>query len=167
MLGLAMDFSIPQEYLDFREAVYRFSKERLAPRSQDLDATGEFSWENWHDMAAMGLLGLPFPERYGGSEATPLATCIAMEAMGAAGVDAGTPLAWGAHTILCGVPIWLLGTEYQRQRYLPKLASGEWVGAFGLTEPSSGSDAAALRTTAELRSGRWVLNGSKMFITNA
>src|SRR5262249_22946332 len=110
-----MDFSIPQEYLDFREAVYRFSKDKLAPRSQDLDARGEFSWENWHEMAAMGLLGLPFPERYGGSEATPLATCLAMEAMGAAGVDAGTPLAWGAHTILCGVPIWLLGTEYQRQ----------------------------------------------------
>jgi len=162
-----MDFSIPQEYLDFKEAVYRFSKDKLAPRSQDLDARGEFSWENWREMAAMGLLGLPFPERYGGSEATPLATCLAMEAMGAAGVDAGTPLAWGAHTILCGVPIWLLGTEYQRQRYLPKLASGEWVGAFGLTEPASGSDAAALRTSAEPRSGRWVLNGSKMFITNA
>ncbi|HST21982.1 MAG TPA: acyl-CoA dehydrogenase family protein [Blastocatellia bacterium] len=162
-----MDFSIPQEYLDFKEAVYRFSKDRLAPRAAELDARAEFSWDNWRDMAGMGLLGLPFPEKYGGSEASPLATCIAMEAMGAAGVDAGTPLAWGAHTILCGVPIWLLGTEQQKEKYLPKLCSGEWIGAFGLTEPGSGSDAAAMKTTAEHRGDRWILNGSKMFITNA
>jgi butyryl-CoA dehydrogenase len=162
-----MDFSIPQEYLDFKEAVYRFSKERLAPRAQELDARSEFSWENWREIAAMGLLGLPFPEKYGGSEATPLATCLAMEAMSAAGVDAGTPLAWGAHTILCGIPIWLLGSEEQRQKYLPKICSGEWIGAFGLTEPGSGSDAAAMKTTAERRGDRWILNGSKMFITNA
>lgn len=162
-----MDFSVPQEYLDFKEAVYRFSKERLAPRAQDLDAQAEFSWDNWRDVAGMGLLGLPFPEKYGGSEASPLATCIAMEAMGAAGVDAGTSLAWGAHTILCGVPIWLLGNEDQKQRYLPGICSGESIGAFGLTEPGSGSDAAAMKTSAERRGDRWVLNGSKMFITNA
>jgi alkylation response protein AidB-like acyl-CoA dehydrogenase len=161
-----MEFSIPQEYLDFKEAVYRFSRERLAPRAQQLEALGQFSWDNWREMAKMGLLGLPFPEEYGGSGASPLATCLAMEAMGAAGVDGGTPLAWGAHTILCGVPIWLLGTEEQKKRYLPKLASGQWVGAFGLTEPGSGSDAASLKTTAEKRGDRWVLNGSKIFITN-
>lgn len=162
-----MDFSIPQEYLDFKQAVYQFSKARLAPRAVELDARAEFSWDNWREMAGMGLLGLPFPEKYGGSQASPLATCIAMEAMGAAGVDAGTPLAWGAHTILCGVPIWLLGTKRQKEKYLPKLCSGEWVGAFGLTEPGSGSDAAAMKTTAEWRGDRWILNGSKMFITNA
>jgi alkylation response protein AidB-like acyl-CoA dehydrogenase len=162
-----MDFSVPQEYIDFKEAVYRFSKERLAPRAQELDARSEFSWDNWRDIAGMGLLGLPFPEKYGGSQASPLATCIAMEAMSEAGVDAGTPLAWGAHTILCGIPIWLLGTEEQKEKYLPKLCSGEWVGAFGLTEPGSGSDAAAMKTSAERRGDRWILNGSKMFITNA
>ena len=162
-----MDFSIPQEYLDFKAAVYQFASERLQPRAQELDARGEFSWENWRDMAGMGLLGLPFPERYGGSEASPLATCLAMEAVAAAGVDAGTPLAWGAHTILCGVPIWLLGNEAQKEKYLPKLCSGEWVGAFGLTEPGSGSDAAAMKTFAEKHGDRWHLNGSKMFITNA
>jgi alkylation response protein AidB-like acyl-CoA dehydrogenase len=90
-----------------------------------------------------------------------------MEAMAAAGADAGTTLAWGAHTILCGVPIWLLGTEEQKQKYLPSICSGETIGAFGLTEPGSGSDAAAMKTTAERRGDRWVLNGSKMFITNA
>ena len=109
-----MDFDIPQEYLDFKEAVYQFSKDRLAPRAEGLDSRAQFSWENWKEIASMGLLGLPFPEAYGGSEASPLATCLAMEAMGAAGVDAGTPLAWGAHTILCGIPIWLLGTEKQK-----------------------------------------------------
>lgn len=161
-----MEFSIPQEYLDFRGSIYRFAKERLAPRAADLDARAEFSWENWREMGSMGLLGLPFPERYGGSDATPLATCIAMEVMGSAGVDAGTSLAWGAHTVLCGIPIWLLGTEEQRARYLPKICTGELVGAFALTEPGSGSDAAALTTTARLEGDRWVLNGSKMFITN-
>ncbi len=162
-----MDFTIPQEYQDFKEAVLRFSKERLAPKAQELDAKGEFSWENWREMSAMGLLGLPFPERYGGSDASPLATCLAMEAMSAAGVDSGTTMGWGAHTILCGVPIWLLGTEAQKVKYLPKICSGEWPGAFALTEPGSGSDAAAMKTTAEKRGDRWILNGSKMFITNA
>jgi alkylation response protein AidB-like acyl-CoA dehydrogenase len=162
-----LDFTIPQEYLDFREAVYQFASEQLAPRARDLEARGEFSWQNWEDIAKMGLLGLPFPEKYGGSDATPLATCIAMEAMSAAGVDAGTNLTWGAHTILCGVPIWLLGTEQQRQTYLPKICSGEWIGAFGLTEPGSGSDAAAMKTSAVKKGDKWILNGSKMFITNA
>jgi alkylation response protein AidB-like acyl-CoA dehydrogenase len=162
-----MDFSIPQEYLDFKDAVYHFAKDKLAPRAQELDARSEFSWENWRDLAGMGLLGLPFPEKYGGSEASPLATCIAMQAVSAAGADSGTTLAWGAHTILAGVPIWLLGTEAQKEKYLPKICSGEWVGAFGLTEPGSGSDAAAMKTSAVRRGDRWMLNGSKMFITNA
>lgn len=162
-----MDFQIPKEYCDFYDAVYQFSQERLTPRAQKQDKLGEFSWENWHEIAGMGLLGLPFPEKFGGSNATPLATCIAMEALAAAGVDAGTSLSWGAHTILAGVPIWLLGSETQKASYLPQLCSGEWIGAFALTEPSSGSDAAALRTRAEKKGDRWVLNGSKMFITNA
>jgi butyryl-CoA dehydrogenase len=162
-----LDFNIPQEYMDFKEVILRFSKEQLAPRAQELDAKSEFSWQNWQDMAAMGLLGLPFPEQYGGSDASPLATCIAMEALSAGGVDSGTSLGWGAHTILCGVPIWLLGTEHQKEKYLPKISSGEWIGAFALTEPGSGSDAAAMKTTAEKKGNSWILNGSKMFITNA
>ncbi|MEW6729721.1 MAG: acyl-CoA dehydrogenase family protein [Acidobacteriota bacterium] len=161
-----MNLDIPEEYIDFRTAVYKFAKEQLAPQAEELDARGEFSWENWRALAGMGLLGLPFPEQYGGSNASPLATAIAMEAVGHSGVDSGTTLAWGAHTILAGVPIWLLGNEEQKRRYLPKLASGEWVGGFGLTEPDSGSDAAAMRTIAERRGDHYVLNGSKMFITN-
>ena len=121
-------------------------------------------------MAGMGLLGLPFPEKYGGSEASPLATCIAMEAVAAAGVDAGTPLAWGAHTILCGVPIWLLGSDAQKERFLKPLAGGAKLGCFCLTEPHVGSDAAAISTRAELvkdgDGGAYVLNGVKQFITS-
>jgi alkylation response protein AidB-like acyl-CoA dehydrogenase len=161
-----MDFTIPEEYLQFRDSVYKFSKDRIAPRAEALDLKGEFGWENWRDMAEMGLLGLPFPEEYGGSNASPLATCLAMEAMAHGGADSGTTLSWGAHTILCGVPIWLLGTKEQKEKYLPKIASGEWIGGFGLTEPEAGSDAAALKTTAVKKDDRWILNGSKMFITN-
>jgi butyryl-CoA dehydrogenase len=161
-----MDLSIPEELQDFRAAVYKFAKERLAPRAEELDARGEFSMENWRELAGMGLLGLPFPEKYGGSNASPLATTIALEAVAHAGVDGGTTLSWGAHTILAGVPIWLLGNDSQKEKYLPRLASGEWIGGFGLTEPGSGSDSAAMRTTAERRGDCYVLNGSKMFITN-
>ncbi|MBI3951991.1 MAG: acyl-CoA dehydrogenase family protein [Acidobacteria bacterium] len=161
-----MDFTIPDEYLQFRDSVYKFAKDRIAPRAEELDLKGEFGWENWRDMAAMGLLGLPFPEEYGGSNAAPLATCLAMEAVAHAGSDSGTTLSWGAHTILCGVPIWLLGTKEQKEKYLTKIASGEWIGGFGLTEPEAGSDAASLKTTAVRKGDRWILNGSKMFITN-
>jgi len=161
-----MDFTIPEEYIHFRDSVYKFAKDRIAPRAEELDLKGEFGWENWHEMAEMGLLGLPFPEEYGGSNASPLATCLAMEAMAHAGSDSGTTLSWGAHTILCGIPIMLLGTKEQKERYLPRIASGEWIGGFGLTEPEAGSDAASLKTSAVKKDDCWILNGSKMFITN-
>ncbi len=161
-----MNLNIPEEYIDFGNSVYKFAKEKMAPRAEENDAKSEFSWDNWRDLASMGLLGLPFPEQYGGSNASPLATSIAMEKVAEAGVDGGTTLGWGAHLILAGVPIWLIGTETQKEKYLPKLASGEWIGGFGLTEPGSGSDAASMRTTAEKKGDRYILNGSKMFITN-
>jgi alkylation response protein AidB-like acyl-CoA dehydrogenase len=161
-----MDLHIPQEYLDFAAVARKFTKEQLAPFSEEQDARGEFSWDNWRKLAKMGLLGLPLPEEYGGSGASALATTLAMEATGHGGLDGGTSMAWGAHTILVGVPIWLTGTTAQKERYLPKVASGEWIGGFGLTEPGSGSDAAAMRTIAEKRGDRYILNGSKMFITN-
>ncbi|KAF0248882.1 MAG: acyl-CoA dehydrogenase domain-containing protein [bacterium] len=161
-----MNLNIPEEYVDFSNSIYKFSKEKLAPRAEENDAKSEFSWDNWRDLGSMGLLGLPFPEKYGGSNASPLATAIAMEAVAHGGADGGTTLAWGAHLILAGVPIWLIGTENQKEKYLPKLASGEWIGGFGLTEPGSGSDAAGMRTTAERKGDCYILNGSKMFITN-
>jgi butyryl-CoA dehydrogenase len=115
----------------------------------------------------MGILGLPFPEELGGSGADIVTCCLAGEALGHAGVDGGSLLAWGAHTYLCAYNIFYYGTEEQKQKYVPRLASGEWIGCMGLTEPGSGSDAASLRTTAVKKGDRYILNGSKTFITNA
>ena len=164
-----MDFELTDEQRMFYEEVRKFvSNELVLPVEEyyEYDHNQKFIWKNWKKMAEYGLLGLPFPEEYGGGGADALTTCLAMEAAGRSGLDAGTLLAWGAHTILCGVPIWKLGTEQQKRKYLPKICSGEWIGGFALTEPNSGSDAASLRTTATKVEGGWVLNGTKMFITN-
>ncbi len=163
-----MEFELTREQIEFKESVYRFALRELVPESMKLehDDREEFIMENWTKMGGMGLLGLPYPEEYGGSGASVLTTTLAGEALGFAGVDAGLLLSWGAHTILCGVPIWQLGTEVQKRKYLPKLAKGEWIGGLGLTEPNAGSDAAGIQTTAVKKGDRYILNGSKMFITN-
>jgi alkylation response protein AidB-like acyl-CoA dehydrogenase len=110
---------------------------------------------------------MPYPEEYGGSSASAVATCLALESFGRAGVDTGLTLSWSAHMILAGIPIWKFGTEEQKQRYLPGMSSGELIGCFCLTEPNAGSDATGMKTRAERKGDRWVLNGSKTFITNA
>ncbi len=162
-----MDFSFTDEHREFAAVVERFGREQLVPNwSQDADDGNVFLQASWDAMGEMGLLGLPYPEEYGGSAASAVMTCLAGEALGRAGVDAGTTLSWGAHTILCGVPIWKMGTEAQKRRYLPKLATGEWIGGFCLTEPGSGSDAAGMATRAVRDGDEWVLDGSKTWITN-
>ena len=162
-----MDFSITAEQKLFRDTVYRFAKEQIAPLCEEADLKGEFSFEIWRKLGEMGLLGLPFPEGYGGGGADFVSCCLAGEAVGHAGVDGGHTLAWGAHTYLCGANIMLHGTEEQKARYLPKLAAGEWIGCMALTEPGCGSDAAALTTSATRRGDQYILNGAKTFITNA
>jgi len=162
-----LDFSFTDEHREFAAVVERFGREQLVPNwSQDADDGNVFLQASWDAMGEMGLLGLPYPEEYGGSAASAVMTCLAGEALGRAGVDAGTTLSWGAHTILCGVPIWKMGTEAQKRRYLPKLATGEWIGGFCLTEPGSGSDAAGMATRAVRDGDEWVLDGSKTWITN-
>ena len=162
-----MDFAFTDEQKEFAAIVERFGREQLVPNwSQEADDNNVFLQDSWDAMGEMGLLGLPFPEEYGGSGASAVDTCLAGEALGRAGVDSGTTLSWGAHSILCGVPIWKMGTEEQKRRYLPKICSGEWIGAFCLTEPGSGSDAASMATRAERDGDGWVLNGSKTWITN-
>jgi len=164
-----MDFALTDEQRMFYEEVRKFvENELILPVEEyyEYDHNQKFIWKNWKKMAEYGLLGLPFPEEYGGGGAGALTTCLAMEAAARSGLDAGTLLAWGAHTILCGIPIWKLGTEEHKKKYLPGIASGEKVGGFGLSEPGAGSDAAALRTTAVKTDKGWVLNGTKMFITN-
>jgi len=112
-----MEFTFQREDLDFKESVYRFALRELAPDSQKLeyDDKEEFLIENWKKMKDFGLLGLPYPEEYGGSAASVLTTTLAAESLGHAGVDGGLLLSWGAHMILCGVPIWQLGTEAQHR----------------------------------------------------
>jgi len=162
-----VDFTFTDEQKQFAEVVERFAREQLVPLwSQEADDQGVFIQEHWDAMAEFGLMGLPFPEEYGGGEADAVTFCVASEALGRAGVDAGSTLSYGASTVLCGVPIWKLGTPEQKARYLPKMCSGEWIGGFCLTEPGSGSDATGMSTRAVADGDEFVINGSKTWITN-
>ncbi|MBN2299352.1 MAG: acyl-CoA dehydrogenase family protein [Deltaproteobacteria bacterium] len=162
-----MDFSLTQEQKIFRDTLYRFGRDEIAPLCEEADLRGEFSFDIWNRLGEMGVLGLPLPEKYGGAGADIVTCCLAGEALGHAGVDGGSLLAWGAHTYLCACNILDFGNDEQRQKYLPRLATGEWIGCMGLTEPGSGSDAASMRTTATRKGDSYILNGSKTFITNA
>ena len=161
-----MDFALTEEQLMFKEQVYKFAKKEIVPRVQEHDLKGEFDWESWKKLGEFGILGLHFPEELGGSGADVMTSVLAAEALGEAGVDGGLTLSYGAHTYLCADTIYCHGTEEQKQKYVPKLATGELVGCMGLTEPGAGSDAASLKTRAVLDGDQWVLNGSKIFITN-
>jgi len=162
-----MEFGFSEEQLLFRDTIYKYAKNEIVPLCEEADLKSEFSFEIWKKLGQMGLLGLPFPEEYGGQGADVVTCCLAGEALGHAGVDSGHLLALGAHTYLCTDTLYKHGNEAQRKKYIPKLASGEWIGCMGLTEPGAGSDAASLQTTAVKKGDRWILNGSKTFITNA
>ncbi len=161
-----MDFALTHEQLMFREQVMKFARKEIVPRVQQNDLEGRFDLESWKRLGDFGLLGLHFPEELGGSGADVVTSVVAAEALGEAGMDGGLALSYGAHTYLCADTIFVHGNKEQREKYIPKLASGEWIGCMGLTEPGAGSDVASLRTRAERKGDSWVLNGSKMFITN-
>ncbi|MFC1851620.1 acyl-CoA dehydrogenase family protein [candidate division CSSED10-310 bacterium] len=161
-----MDFALTDEQKMFKETVKKFTEESIAPYCEEADLKGEFSREAWQQLGEFGLLSLHFPEEYGGQDSDALTACIAGEALGEGGADGGLVLAMGAHTYLCGDTILNNGTAAQKEKYLPKLASGEWIGCMGLTEPDAGSDAAAISTTAVKEGDRYILNGTKTFITN-
>lgn len=161
-----MDFSFTEEQMMFKEQVIRFARKEIVPRVQEHDLKGEFDFESFRKLGEFGILGLHFPENLGGSDADVVTTVMAGESLGEAGVDGGLTLAYGAHTFLCADTIFAHGTDAQREKYIPKLASGEWIGCMGLTEPGAGSDVASMTTRAEKKGDRYVLNGNKMFITN-
>ncbi len=162
-----MEFELTPEQLEFAAITERWAREKLVPLwTQEADDEGVFIQEEWDAMAEFGLMGLPFPEEYGGADADAVTLCLSSEALGKAGVDAGTTLSYGASTILCGVPIWKLGTPEQKAQYLPKMCTGEWIGGFCLTEPGSGSDATSMKTNAVRDGDEYVINGSKTWITN-
>ena len=160
-----MDFDLSPEQELIRDTVRSFARERVAPLAEGLDREARFPVELVREMAALGLMGIPIEERYGGAGGDTVSYAIAIEEL--TRVDSSVAITVAAHTSLGTMPISLFGTEEQKDRWLPDLASGRRLAAFGLTEPDAGSDAGATRTTAELRDGTWVVNGSKMFITNA
>ncbi|HEY5493063.1 MAG TPA: acyl-CoA dehydrogenase family protein [Candidatus Anoxymicrobiaceae bacterium] len=161
-----MDFRITEEQELFKKSVIEFAQKEIMPGAAERDDEARFDRDVWDKAAEFGLMGLPYPEEYGGSGASVFETALAGEALGYGGLDAGFCLSWGAHVVIGGIPIWQLGTEEQKKKYLPKIASGEWITGLGLTEPEAGSDAAGLLTTAEKKDGFYVLNGTKTFITN-
>ena len=162
-----MDFSWTEEQFAFKNAVVKFAQKELNEDLVERDRRGEFSRENWQKCADFGILGLPFPEQYGGAEADILTTMLTMEGLGYGCRDNGLIFALNAQMWSVQHPIVTFGTEAQKQKYLPDLCSGKIIGAHGMTEPGSGSDAYSLRTRAEKRDNGYVLNGSKMFVTSA
>ncbi|HEU0247633.1 MAG TPA: acyl-CoA dehydrogenase family protein [Gaiellaceae bacterium] len=160
-----MDFDLSPEQELIRDTVRTFARERVEPVAAELDRDGRFPYELVADLAGLGLMGLPIPEEYGGAGGDTLSYAIAIEEL--TRIDSSVAITVAAHTSLGTMPILLYGSEEQKRRWLPDLASGRRLAAFGLTEPDAGSDAGATRTTAELRDGSWLVNGSKLFITNA
>ena len=153
-----------EQHLAVREMVRAFARDEVAPVAARYDESAEFPWENIKRMGELGLLGVPWPEEYGGAGLDLISYMIAIHEM--AKVDASHAITISAHTTLGTSPIWNFGTDEQKKRYVPLLASGRVLGGFGLTEESAGSDAGGTRTTAVRRNGHYVLNGSKRFITH-
>ena len=155
---------LSEEQRELRELVRRLTAERIAPRAAEIDESGEFPWDVVELFRENDILALPFPEAYGGTGTGSLMCLVAIEEISKVCATSGLILAVQS---LGGIALELRGTEAQKAQYLPRLASGEWLAAYALTEPGSGSDAAAMLTTARREGGAYVLNGSKRFITNA
>jgi short-chain 2-methylacyl-CoA dehydrogenase len=160
-----VNFDLSEEHELLRATVREFADERIAPVAEELDREHRFPYDLIAGLGELGLLGIPIPEEYGGSGADTLSYTIAVEEL--TRVDSSVAITVAAHTSLGTMPILLYGSEEQKRAWLPDLAGGKKLAAFGLTEPEAGSDAGATRTTAELRDGKWIVNGAKIFITNA
>lgn len=159
-----MNFKLTEEHEMIRKMVRDFARNEVAPTAAERDEEERFDREIFDKMAELGLTGIPWPEEYGGIGSDYLAYCIAIEELSR--VCASTGVTLSAHTSLAGWPVYKFGTEEQKQKYLRPMAEGTKIGAYGLTEPGSGSDAGGMRTTAKLDGDHYVLNGSKIFITN-
>ncbi|WP_269859294.1 acyl-CoA dehydrogenase family protein [Streptomyces sp. RPT161] len=164
---MTIDHRLPAEYEELRRTVEEFAHDVIAPKIGEFYEHHEFPYEIVREMGRMGLFGLPFPEEYGGMGGDYFALCLALEEL--ARVDSSVAITLEAGVSLGAMPIFRFGTEEQKREWLPRLCSGEMLGAFGLTEPECGSDAGGTRTTARLdeATNEWVINGTKCFITNS
>jgi short-chain 2-methylacyl-CoA dehydrogenase len=160
-----LNFDLTPEQQLVRDTVRKFAESRIAPLAAELDREHRFPYDLVAGLAELGLMGMTVPEEYGGAGTDTLSYAIAVEEL--TRVDSSVAITVAAHHSLGTLPIFYFGNEEQKREWLPQLASGEKLAAFGLTEPGAGSDAGATRTAAELRDGQWVVNGSKIFITNA
>ena len=160
-----MNYDLTDEQELIRRTVREFAESRVAPVAEELDRRARFPYELVGELAELGLMGLPVPEEYGGAGGDTVSYALAVEEL--TRIDSSVAITVAAHTSLGTMPILLFGSEEQKREWLPRLASGQGLGAFGLTEPDAGSDAGATRTRAELRDGEWVVDGAKIFITNA
>jgi short/branched chain acyl-CoA dehydrogenase len=160
-----MDFGLTDEQRLLRDTVRDFARQEVAPVAEELDRTKAFPYQLVKKMGGLGLMGIPFPEQYGGGGADTLAYALAVEEL--TRVDSSVAITMAAHTSLGTMPIYLWGTDEQKDDWLPQLCSGEKLAAFGLTEPEAGSDAGNTHTRAALEDGEWVVNGAKQFITNS
>jgi short-chain 2-methylacyl-CoA dehydrogenase len=165
--SMPLGHRLPYEYEQLRRTVEEFAHEVVAPKIGEFYEQEEFPYEIVREMGRMGLFGLPFPEEYGGMGGDYFALCLALEEL--ARVDSSVAITLEAAVSLGAMPVFRFGTEEQKRQWLPRLASGQQLGAFGLTEPECGSDAGGTRTTARLdnSTGEWVINGTKCFITNS
>ncbi len=162
-----MDFSISEEQQQFRDAVSKFAKNELNNNVVERDHEEVFDWQGWNKCGEFGLLGLPVPEQYGGQNADIVTCVLAMQSLGSACEDAGLLFALNSHIWTCCIPILQFGSEEQKQNYLPALSSGSKIGGHAMTEPNAGSDAYAITTTAVKDGEYYVLNGTKVFTSNA
>jgi short-chain 2-methylacyl-CoA dehydrogenase len=160
-----LNFALSDEQELIRKTVREFAETKVGPVAEELDREARFPYDLVAELGGLGLMGLPIPEEYGGAGGDTVSYAIAIEEL--TRIDSSVAITVAAHTSLGTMPILLFGNEEQKREWLPRLASGEGLAAFGLTEPDAGSDAGATRTKAELREGEWVIDGSKMFITNA
>jgi short-chain 2-methylacyl-CoA dehydrogenase len=160
-----MDFDLSDEQRLLRDTVRDFARQEVAPVAEELDRTKAFPYELVAKMGELGLMGIPFPEEYGGGGADTLSYALAVEEL--TRIDSSIAITMAAHTSLGTMPIHMFGSDEQKGDWLPQLCSGQKLAAFGLTEPEAGSDAGNTQTRAELDGGEWVVNGAKQFITNS
>src|SRR4051795_2692070 len=160
-----MNFDLTDEQKNIQRLARDFAQQEVKPVAEELDRTKSFPYEIVAKLAELGLMGMPFPEQYGGAGADNFSYALAIEELGR--IDSSVAITMAAHTSLGTWPIYAFGSDEQKQQFLPELCAGKKLWSFGLTEPEAGSDAGNVRTTAKLDDGEWVVDGAKQFITNA